>query len=92
MHPLISYLIKHKSKTLAGNKEYYEILEIIEGKFILHGGDTYINKEEYRYEIPEAEALSKLKNYYWDKCNTFRLEHPDSETEWENFLAENWYI
>ena len=92
MHPLLQYLIKHRSKILSGNKESYSAIEVINGKFIYYGGDTVLNEEEFRYEIPENEVLSKLMEYYDFKCEIFNLEYPVTESEWESFLREDWYI
>lgn len=91
-HPLIDYLKIHKAKTIAGNKEYYAILEFKDEKFIYHGGDTFPVEEKFRNEIGEDEVISLLKSYYKDKCEIFDIKIPDSDEEWEIFLNKNYYI
>jgi hypothetical protein len=68
----ILQIIKDKnSLILAGNREYYEILDYARGQFVLHGGDTLSNQEEYRHLISEEEALEKICNYYRNRSFTY---------------------
>lgn len=91
-HPLINYLKKHQEKTIAGNKEYYEILYYRDGQFYNTGGSTYPLEEEFNNEISEEAVTDKLISYYLDKCDTFALKKPTTTREWKIFLKENWHI
>jgi hypothetical protein len=65
-------LIKAKGKLiLAGNREYFEVIEYVGGNFINYGGDTVANTEEYREIIPDEKALDKICYYYRGKAKIF---------------------
>ncbi|MFL5730476.1 MAG: hypothetical protein ACJ75J_13395 [Cytophagaceae bacterium] len=68
---IINLIRKSGGMMLAGNREFYEGLEIKNEEFILYGGDTVSNTEEYRHRISDEEALEKICNYYRDKAYIF---------------------
>jgi hypothetical protein len=88
----VDFLKVYKQKTIAGNKEYYEILEYIDDKIINHGGSTFPYEQEFSDEISEESANDKLRSYFIDKCDTFSLEVPEDSQQWKKFLEENWNL
>lgn len=91
-HPILKYFKLHKEKTVAGNKEHYEVFEYTPEGIVNYGGDTMTNQEEFRSIVSKEHALSRLQEYFLDKCDTFNIPKPTNLTEWEEFLHENWYI
>ena len=57
--------------TLVANKEFFEVLEFANGKFVNYGGDTLSNLEEYRNIVTEEQALELICAYYRDYAKTW---------------------
>jgi 2',3'-cyclic-nucleotide 2'-phosphodiesterase (5'-nucleotidase family) len=89
---ILDKIKKRGTLTLAGNKEYYEVLEFNNGNFISYGGDTISNIEEYRNLITDDQALEKICNYYRDKAKTFGNKSLSELTDVYNYMIENSFI
>ena len=75
-----------KSFTLAGNKEFYVILEYEEGSFFLIEGETFGNRETGRTKISETKAKIKIKEYF--KQHSLSRENKSISTDDE--ILEYW--
>jgi hypothetical protein len=83
-------LIKAKGQLiLAGNREYFDVIEYVGGNFINYGGDTVANQEEYREIIPEEKALDKICYYYRDKAKIFGNKDLPALEDVYNYMREN---
>jgi hypothetical protein len=83
-------LIKAKGKLiLAGNREYFDIIEYTGGNFINYGGDTVANQEEYRGIITQEKALDKICYYYRDKAKILGNKDLPALEDVYNYMRQN---
>jgi len=83
---IIEIFKTNKKFTLAGNKEFYEVLTFENGKIINSNGETYGNIETGRAEISETKALKKIKQYFKQHSQTWENKSISTDIE----ILEYW--
>ena len=86
---ILNWFRKKGELILQGNREYYETLEFLNGKYIYRYGDTMINEDIEVKEIAESEVLSYLKSHIADKAKLWaKMDIKTSEEIW-NYIEGN---
>ena len=86
---ILNWFRKKGELILQGNREYYETLEFLNGKYIYRYGDTMINEDTEVKEIAESEVLAYLKSHIAGKAKLWaKIDIKTSEDIWK-YIQEN---
>jgi len=83
---IIEILKTRKKFTLAGNKEFWEMLTYENEKNINIDGEAYGNSKTRSVEISATKALKKIKEYFKQHCKTWESKSISTDIE----ILEYW--